>query len=60
MGFFPEKDDAVHVEIYGAFKQALCSASQMGLRCPSGVKTGMAQTEQMFSGLCLKADARRL
>jgi hypothetical protein len=24
------------------------------------VKSGKAQTEQMFSGLCLKADARRL
>src|SRR5215471_6129214 len=29
-------------------------------RCPFGVKSGKAQTEQMFSGLCLRADATRL
>jgi len=29
-------------------------------QCPSWVKSGKVQTEQMFSGLSLKADATRL
>ena len=37
-GLLPRAEDhAVHVERYRIFKQALCSASQMGLSCPSRV-----------------------
>jgi hypothetical protein len=37
-----------------------CAVKVLSHTCLSWVKSGKVQTEQMFSGLCLKADARRL
>jgi hypothetical protein len=47
-----------HLLTFREFKRMSALPPESGHRLR--VKSGKVQTEQMFSGLCLKADARRL